>query len=278
MNPSLTAERQGASAPPGRSPQQEEMQVLADLQRRLLPRQVPQPGGWQVAAHCRVHPCPGGNYYDFWPLPDGRLALLVADASAHGAAAAVMVAQVRLALHSCPLSSGAGRLPFCPLDARLTQPPQAILGHLNQVLHENWRGDESLAAFYGVLDPGSGVLLYANAGHPPPRLWRAGAGRVEPAPDVTGPPLGLGLADVDVQCRLTLEPGDVLACFTGGLTGARNRRGEEFGLGRLDAAIAEGAVQGAEEVKRQVLTSLEQFLAGESPQDDLTLVVVERRA
>jgi serine phosphatase RsbU (regulator of sigma subunit) len=84
-----------------------------------------------------VNPDPGGNFYDFWPLPDGRLGLLVADASGRGGPAAVMVAQVRLMLHSCPLSSGTGRLPFCPVDNRAVQAPQVVLGHLNHLLREN---------------------------------------------------------------------------------------------------------------------------------------------
>jgi len=266
------------------------MQALADFQRRLLPRQVPQPAGWQVAAHCQVSACPGGNFYDFWPLPDGRIGLLVADASCRGGTAPAMVSQVRLMLHSCPLSSGTGRLPFCPVDGRCTQPPHVVLGHLNHVLRENSLEGESLTAFFGLLDPTSGVLQYANAGHPLPRLWRAGGGvqpvpdldglplgAVQPVPDVTGPPLGAGLADVDLSCNLPLDPGDVLVCFTEGLTDARNAREERYGLDRLDAAILEGALRGAEEVKRRVLSSLDQFLAGQDPQDDLTLLVVERK-
>jgi sigma-B regulation protein RsbU (phosphoserine phosphatase) len=206
------------------------------------------------------------------------MGLLVADASGCGGTAAVMVAQLRLMLHSCPLSSGTSRLPFCPVDGRCTQSPQVILGHLNHVLQENSLAGESLTAFFGMVDPASGVLQYANAGHPLPRLWRAVTGEVECIPNVTGPPLGVGLADVEYQCKLTLEPGDVLVCFTDGLTAARNGRDERYGLNRLDAAIREGALQGAEEVKRRVLTSLDKFVVGQDLQDDLTLLVVERRS
>jgi sigma-B regulation protein RsbU (phosphoserine phosphatase) len=277
MNTIGTPEGPEQVASPVRSLEQE-MQAIADLQRRLLPQQVPQPDGWQIAVHCLVNSCPGGNYYDLWHLPDGRLGLLVADSSGRGGTAAVMVAQVRLMLHSCPLSSGTGRLPFCPVDGRVVQSPQVVLGHLNHILHENALEGDFLTAFYGLLDPVSGILQYANAGHPLPRLWQASTREVQGVPDVTGPQLGVGLANLDLQCRLTLEPGDVLVCFTEGLTQARNGQEEEFGLDRLDAAIQEGATQGAEEVKRHVLTSLNRFLAGASLQDDLTLLVVERRS
>jgi sigma-B regulation protein RsbU (phosphoserine phosphatase) len=274
MSPSGIAE--GRPGAPPEEAFEKEMQSLANLQLRLLPRHLPQPAGWQFAVYSAAGPCPGGNYYDVWPLPDGRTGLFVADASGRGGTSVVMVAQVRLTLHSCPLSSGAGRLPFCPVDGRMVQPPQLVLNHLHDILRENALEGESLTAFYGLLGP-SGTLEYANAGHPSPRLWQAGTGRLGPVPDVTGPPLGVGSGGVDLQCRLTIEPGDVLVCFTNGLTEARNGQGQAFGLDRLDAAIRTGAVAGAEEVKRRVLTAVDEFLAGEEPQDDLTVLVVERK-
>jgi serine phosphatase RsbU (regulator of sigma subunit) len=253
------------------------MQGLAELQRRFLPRQVPQPAGWQIAVHCRVSSCPGGNYYDVWPLPDGRVGLLMADASGRGGSAVVMVALVRSNLHSCPLTSGTGRLPYCPVDARTVQQPQVVLGHLSHIVRENSLEGEFLTAFYGLLDPAAGILQYANAGHPLPRLWRPGTGKVEAVPDITGAPLGAGQGEGGVQCNLPLEAGDVVVCFSEGLTGARKAR-ERFGLDRLDVAIREGAIQGAEEVQRRVIASLDEFLAGKDPPDDVTLLVVERKA
>jgi sigma-B regulation protein RsbU (phosphoserine phosphatase) len=276
MNPSGIAE--GLS--PGAASEEafeKEMESLANLQLRLLPRHLPRPAGWQIAAYSAAGSCPGGNYYDVFLLPEGRVGLFVADASGRGGTAVVMVAQVRLTLHSCPLSSGTGRLPFCPVDGRMIQPPQLVLDHLHDILRENALEGECMTAFYGLLGP-SGTLDYANACHPLARLWQAGTGCVGPVPDVTGPPLGVGSrGGVDLQCRLTLEPGDLLVCFTNGLTEARNAQGQAFGLERLDDAIRKGAVGGAEEVKRRVLASLDEFLADEEPQDDLTILVVERR-
>src|SRR6516162_8825230 len=88
----------------GRNALQREMRTIAALQHRLMPSQVPPLEGWDVAISYQVNGSPGGDYYDFFLVADGRrLALLVADASGHGGAAAVMVAQVRAFLHSCPL-------------------------------------------------------------------------------------------------------------------------------------------------------------------------------
>jgi sigma-B regulation protein RsbU (phosphoserine phosphatase) len=132
---------------------------------------------------------PGGDYFDVLPLPGGRLAVLIADASGHGGPAAVLVAQLRTLLHSCPLCSGRDRELFCLVSAR--RPPEVLMAYLNQVVGENSLDDSFLTTFVGHLDPQTGQLCYANAGHPPPRWFRAAAGVVEAVPDVAGPPLGV---------------------------------------------------------------------------------------
>jgi sigma-B regulation protein RsbU (phosphoserine phosphatase) len=221
---------------------------------------------------------PGGDYYDFFPLADGRrLALIVADASGHGGAAAVMVAQVRAFLHSCPLTCGHARSPFCPVEGCTIPPSGAILGHISLLLEENSLSEQFMTAYYGVLATDCGTFQYANAGHPPPRWWRSALGTIESVPDCAGPPLGLGLSDVYLEASISLEPGDVLALYTDGLVDAHRRRGRPFGVHRLDAAIREGAADGAEAVRRKVMDSLEQYLAGEESGDDVTLVVLARQ-
>src|SRR5262245_25912974 len=107
-----------------------QFQTLGALQRHLLPRDMPELPGWQLAVHYAVGRWPGGDYYDFLPLPDGRLLVLIADASDQGAPSAALVAMTRVMLHSCPLSSGAERLPFCPFSQPVLQPPHILLGHL----------------------------------------------------------------------------------------------------------------------------------------------------
>jgi serine phosphatase RsbU (regulator of sigma subunit) len=165
-----------------------QLHTIRDWQRHLLPRHLPHAAGWNLAAHYASGPWPGGDYYDFLTLPDGRVLLLVADASDQGAPAAALMAMVRVVLHSCPLSSGVERLPFCPLRAPGMPPPHVLLGHLNRILAENSLEEQFLTTFCGVLDPADGNFHYANAGHPFPRLWRADAGIVEPLRDAVGLP------------------------------------------------------------------------------------------
>jgi sigma-B regulation protein RsbU (phosphoserine phosphatase) len=254
-----------------------QLEAIAALQHRLLPRHVPQLFGWHIAVHYGVGPWPGGDYYDFLTLPDGRLVFLVADASDEGGPSSVLVAIVRVVLHSCPLTSGTDQLPFCPLRGEVVQPPHIMLGHLNRVVAENSLEEQYLTAFCGILSPADGTLHYANAGHPPPRWWHARTGELEVVRDPVGLPLGLhGHASYHHK-HLEMEPGDLLVCFTDGLTTAQHH-GNAFGQERLDRAIADLASQGAEAVKMGVLARLDGFMTPDVPQDDVTLVVFERLA
>jgi sigma-B regulation protein RsbU (phosphoserine phosphatase) len=152
-----------------------------------------------------------------------------------------------------------------------------ILAHLGHLLEENSLSEQFMTAYYGVLATATGTLQYANAGHPPPRWWRSALGTIEPVQGCSGPPLGLGLAAVYPEASISFEPGDVLALYSDGLVDAHRRRDGPFGVHRLDAAIREGAADGAEAVRREVMHSVEQYLAGEECDDDVTLVVLARQ-
>jgi sigma-B regulation protein RsbU (phosphoserine phosphatase) len=242
-----------------------------------MPRQIPSFKGWDIAIKYVVNHSPGGDYYDFFPhADDRRLALIVADASGHGGAAAITVAQVRTFLHSCPLTCGHSFSPFCPVDGCAFPPPGVILAHLSRLLEENTLSDHFMTANYGVLDLHTGIFLYGNGGHPLPRWWQAALGLVEAVPNCAGPLLGMGLADTYSQASIQLDPGDVLVFYTDGLVEARSRRHGAFGISRLDTAIREGAARGAEAVQRKVMDSWQKFLAGKPCEDDVTLVVLGR--
>jgi sigma-B regulation protein RsbU (phosphoserine phosphatase) len=151
-----------------------------------------------------------------------------------------------------------------------------ILAHLSRLLEENTLSDHFMTAYYGVLALDTGTFLHANAGHPPPRWWRAALGTVESVPDCAGPPLGIGLAESYSQASIRLGPGDLLVFFTDGLVEARARPHGAFGSARLDTAIREGAANGAEAVKGKVMGSWQKFLAGRPCEDDVSLVVLGR--
>lgn len=255
-----------------------QMHTLAELQRHLLPRRLPEESGWDFAAHRAAGRGPGGDYYDVLPLPGGRVLLLMAGAGDQGAPATALVAMARVVLHSCPLSSGAERLPFCPLTGAVQQPPHLLLGHLNRVLFENTLEEQYLTAFCGLLDPAVGDLHYANAGHPAPLWFRAAAGAVEAVRGTAGLPLGADYRSVYHHKRLELEPGDVLVLYTDGLTAAQNGHGEAFGTARLERVLKHTGAEGAEEVRDALVAELTEFLGAERLHDDVTLLVLGRRA
>jgi serine phosphatase RsbU (regulator of sigma subunit) len=255
---------------------QRQVHTLGALQQHLLPRHSPRLSGWRFAVHYAVGLWPGGNYYDFLPLPDGRLLFVVADASDAGGPAIVMDVLVRSALHSCPLSSGIERGPFCPVQGAIIRPPHLLLAHLNQVLAENTLPEQFMTAFCGLVSPADGELHYASAAHPAPRWWQADTGTVEALPEHAGLPLGLAGHTTYHHRRVDLAAGDMVVCYSEGLPAALNHDGQQFGLGRLDQAIADAAVDGAEAVRDRIALRLEKFLEKGRTQDDITVVVLER--
>ncbi len=255
-----------------------QLKTLGELQRHLLARTYPHLDGWELAAYYVVGRWPGGDYYDFFPLPNGRLLLLVGDASDQGAPAAVMVAMVRVVLHSCPLSSGIVRSPFCPLHDPILQPPHVVLGQLNQVVLENTLDEQFMTAFCAQLDLMNGVLHFANAGHPAPLLWRAVDRVVQPLREAAGLPLGIEKSTSYHHKRIALDPGDVLLLYSDGLPAATNARGQIFGVERLSQVLAETAGESAAHIKAALIGQLDDFLDGREFEDDVTALIVRRHS
>jgi sigma-B regulation protein RsbU (phosphoserine phosphatase) len=168
------------------------------------------------------------------------------------------------------------QVPFCPLRDPVIQPPHIILGHLNCVLAENSLEDQSMTAFCGLLDPIDGNLHFSNAGHLPPRWWRAHEHAIESVRDAAGLPLGMERRTSYHHKRIEIGRDDILVLYSDGLTAALNERGQSFGCDRLDDAIRLNAKEGAEGVKGAIIASFEEFLDGNDPEDDVTLLVVER--
>jgi sigma-B regulation protein RsbU (phosphoserine phosphatase) len=254
------------------------MQSLGDFQRRLLPRFVPQPEGWRIAVSYSVGQWPSGDYYDFVTLPDGRVLLFVAGANDRGPSAVALVAMVKVLLHSCPLSSGVERLPFCPVREPILQPPHILLGHLNRVLFENSLEEQFLTAFCAVLEPIGATFHHASAGRPAPLWRRAATGHVEALPVVSGLPLGADRRASYHERRIEIERGDVLVFFNEGLTAASDWHGHAFGMEPLCDILRETGGEGAEAVRDAVTTRLEEFLGGKEPLGDVSLLVIERQA
>ena len=239
-----------------------ELRTIADIQRSLLPAATPRVPGLDVAVHYQTATRAGGDYYDFFPLPDDRLGVLVADASGHGAPAAVLMAIAHSIAHSLPEPpAGAGQL-LTHLNAHLTRRYTRQTGNF-------------MTAFYAIFDPANGRLSYSSAGHNPPRLLRAADGSRAALNRSQRLPLGIRPDEVYPDQETTLDRGDQVVFFTDGVIEAVSTEGDVFGPGRIDAALAT-APPTAELLIQSILRSLTTFTAGTPVADDRTLVVVRR--
>ena len=233
-----------------------ELRVVADIQRSLLPAELPRIPTLDLAAHYQTSRQAGGDYYDFFELPDGRWGILIADVSGHGTPAAVLMAVTHSIAHSF---SG-------PLA-----PPAHLLEFLNHHLAARYCGSGNfVTAFYGIYDPATRTLEYSRAGHCPPRIKRCG-GDVIPLDRAAQLPLGVDPDERYEQACETLQPGDSLIFYTDGITEARGRNDDMFGIARLDKVLAD-CHNGADELVRSTLRFLDEFTQGQPADDDRTLI------
>jgi phosphoserine phosphatase RsbU/P len=235
----------------------DEIQIARQLQRDLLPKSSPAVAGYAFAHSSRTANDIGGDYYQFQCLPDGRVAIVVADASGHGMAAGLLMAIANATLH---------------VALELDPSPVAVATLLHRAL---WRtGDRRsfLTLFYGLLEPATGQIEYVCAGHPFPLLRRAGGSIEEPA--LGSFPLGMRETLHPTTGRLQLCPGELLLLFTDGLFEGVDRAGQAFGFDRLRGALAPGG--DAQQAHGRALAAFEGHVGSEPLADDVTLVVVQR--
>ncbi len=238
-----------------------EMKVVADIQRSLLPSQMPTIPTMALAAHYQTSHRAGGDYYDFFPLSGGKWGLLIADVSGHGTPAAVIMAVTHTLAHTFP---GA------------PEPPGQLLTHVNHQLCSLYtaHSDTFVTAFYGVYDPSNRTLTYASAGHNPPRLKRCEDGSLALLDAARGLPLGIFPAETYRDATHTLVPGDQLVLYTDGITEADNEAGELFGLERMDKVLENCSIN-VSDLLKAVLAAVDEFTGGRPAADDRTLLVAK---
>jgi hypothetical protein len=236
----------------------DELEVARELQSGLMPNILPAVPGYGFAHSYRTANEVGGDYYDIMALPDGRLALVVGDASGHGMAAGLVMAIANATLKTA-------------LD--LDPGPEKVLALLNRTLCRTGTNRTFMSAFYAVLEPSTGEMEYVSAGHPFP-LLRHADGRIEELGN-GGFPLGMRDPLPLVTRRVTLEPGDLLVLYTDGLPEAVDSLGKTaFGYDRIRAALELGG--SPQEVHDAILRAFDRHVGGEPLRDDLTLEVIAR--
>jgi serine phosphatase RsbU (regulator of sigma subunit) len=239
-----------------------ELDIAHQIQASLLPRELPDIPGWRVSAYWQPARAVGGDFYDFHHFPDGRFGLVIGDVSGKGVPAALVMASTRSVLRDA---------------AEDLVSPGAVLEHANTLLCEDMPPNMFVTCLYALLDPASGVLDFANAGHNLPYLYSPD-GLVELR--ATGMPLGLLPGMSYEQPRSQISAGQALLMYSDGLTEAHNPNREMFGLERLHTFLAHWQPPADPEQTSELIPSLLEALAaftgpGWEREDDVTLLSFE---
>ena len=234
----------------------QELRLARVIQQTLLPKQLPELDGWKLDVLYQPAREVAGDFYDFFQLPDGRLVITVGDVTDKGVPAAIVMATTRSILRG---------------STRRQLDPSAALERSNNLLCPEIPELMVVTCLYAILDPITGVLQYANAGHNLPILQR---GNTVIELRATGMPLGIFPGTQYEQNQVTLEPGDRLLLYSDGLTEAHNRAGEMFGFPRLHALMTREPCYSS--LIEFLVTQLYDFVGTNWEQeDDVTLMTLE---
>jgi serine phosphatase RsbU (regulator of sigma subunit)/putative methionine-R-sulfoxide reductase with GAF domain len=244
-----------------RARMQQELDVARSIQTSFLPDGSPEIPGCSVATMWQAARQVGGDFYDFLPLDDDKWGIVIADVADKGVPAALFMALSRTILRTVAFNR---------------EDPAHVLMRTNEIIAREAKSDLFVTVFYGVWDPASERLTYANAGHNPPILMQPnGAFHT-----LQGNGVALGILP-DIQLKsyaVTLHPGETVLLYTDGITEALNEDFDEFGLERLRVAARTTSRKPATEIVRHIADSIADH-AGETPQfDDMTLIVIKRQA
>jgi serine phosphatase RsbU (regulator of sigma subunit)/anti-sigma regulatory factor (Ser/Thr protein kinase) len=236
---------------------EEEMRVATLIQQQFLPRELPRLPDWQVAAHYGPARAVGGDFYDFIALPDGRLGIVVGDVTDKGVPAALVMARTQSVLRG---------------EAPRLMSPAKVLERANEVLLPEMPARMFVTCLYMVLEPKTGRVVYANAGHPLPYV-RTAEGVIELR--ATGMPLGL-MAGMDYpEHEAVLAAGEGVLLFSDGIVEAHDRAGAMFGFPRLRELLA--TERSGTALLDHLLHELHAFVGpGWEQEDDITLVALRR--
>jgi serine phosphatase RsbU (regulator of sigma subunit)/predicted ester cyclase len=239
---------------------EQELRVARRIQQASLPKAVPVLESWQITPFYQPAREVGGDFYDFHLFSEGRLGLVVGDATGKGVPAALVMAT------TCGMLRLAAQSPSSPGET---------LQRLNEALFTSIPPNMFVTCFYGVLNPESGLLTYANAGHDLPYLRRRGGACEELR--ARGMPLGLMPGMSYEEKEIELDAGEAALFYSDGLVEAHDFKGEMFGFPRLRALVAEHAEERS--LEETLLEELYYFVGeGWEQEDDITLLTLRRSA
>jgi steroid delta-isomerase-like uncharacterized protein len=241
---------------------EQELRVARSIQQASLPKEVPQLEGWQITPYYQPAREVGGDFYDFFELEDGRVGVVVGDATGKGVPAALVVTATYSMLRAVAQALGSFS-------------PGVILAQVNETLLARIPSNMFVTCFYAILDPKSGSLSYANAGHDLPYLRRRGGDADELR--ARGMPLGLMSGMSYEEGEASLREEDSVLFYSDGLVEAHDPKGEMFGFPRLRALVAEHGAEEERQLGDFLMEELHSFVGeGWEQEDDITLLTLKR--
>lgn len=259
---------------------QSELEIAREVQNQLNPRTVPSIPGIELTALCHPARTVSGDYYDYLPLLDSKVALAIGDVAGKGISAALLMATVqsslRTQIRACLEAATTVAAAAAPGGgnghaALLTS---TLVSQLNQQLYSFTSAEKFATFYFGIYDGQGGMLTYTNAGHPPPIVIRDGeVQRLETNGMVVG---AFPFAEYD-ESRIQLGSGDLLVCFTDGITEPENEYGEMFGEDGLIDVLLKNAWRRPEDIITSVIAAVHEWTNSPELQDDMTLLLAKRK-
>jgi serine phosphatase RsbU (regulator of sigma subunit) len=240
----------------------QELALAGEVQRSFFPQEIPQIPGWQLSVTMKSAQETSGDFFDTISLPRGYTGILMADVVDKGVAAALY-----MALTWSLLRTYAGDFPTHP---------ELTLTSVNQRLVEDTSAKQFVTVFYGILDPGTGRMVYSNAGHSPPLLVNSLSGEVVHRLKHTGKPLGLFEEEIWEQNVVEFQPGETLTIYTDGVTEAQNEQDIYFKEQGLMASVQDHLGLTGDDLVEALLADIQSFIGKSAQMDDMALAMLTR--
>jgi len=234
-----------------------ELTSAGEIQRRFMPQSRPRIDGVDYSARCRQMHAIGGDFYDFVPFANGRLAITIGDASGKGVSAALMMSNVLSSLRTAAFFVGHN--------------PAAAIAAVNRQVYDSSPADRYATLFYGAFDSATRTLRYVNAGHCPPMLIRRDNSILWL--DQGGAPVGMFPDWKYEEGFIELHPGDFVVAYTDGVVEATDPDGEEWGVENLRQIVAGARRRTADDMVDAIFDVMDQFALGVQADDATALVL-----
>jgi sigma-B regulation protein RsbU (phosphoserine phosphatase) len=244
-----------------------ELEIAREVQSQLHPQSVPELATLRLTSSCTPARMVSGDYFDYQMVNGGRVALAIGDVAGKGISAALLMATLQSAMRS--------QLRHCAENAGASPAisTSRLISNLNLQVHASTSPEKYATFYFGVYDDATGLLTYTNAGHLPPILLRRGEPR---RLDVNGMVVGAFPFAQYQESQLQLEPGDLLVCYTDGITEPENEYGEMFGEHRLVDLVQKHLELPDPELVALIVDTVRGWTASPELQDDMTILLARK--